>query len=157
MQGDRYDWMMVQIDEIGAAVRKLTAALLDKQTEELTVLDAQTDDLLEDAFEHSRLAMVDSRTAAVILRPPARIRAYAQLLAAKARLLHERGELGPGRALAQRALELQLEAAALEPNRDLVDHDGIDTLLDIDPPLRLSPRYHDLYRELLAGVDHDTD
>jgi hypothetical protein len=146
---DRYDWVMVQVDEVGQAVRKIAVGLLDAEDEQLVELDEQTDGLLEDAFEHSRIALVDARTAALILRPPARIRAYACLLAQKSLLLHERGHEDESHGLARRALELQLEAAALEPDPEKIDHASIEALLDRDPPLRLGQRQ----RELLAGLD----
>jgi hypothetical protein len=150
---DRYDWVMVQIEEFTQALRKLTVALLDVEEEQLVELDEQTDGLLEDAFEHSRIALVDARTAALILRPPARIRAYAQLLAQKSRLLHELGRDAESHGLARRALELQLEAAELETDPDKIDHASIASLLDRDPPLRLGARQ----RELLAKLDRPDD
>jgi len=150
MESDRHDWVMVQIDEVSRAARKLAVALLDAEDEdELIEVEQATDGLLEDAFEHARISVVDSRTAAMILRPPSRIRGYAQLLAHKSRLLHERGEIESSRQLARRALELQLEAAALEPDPEHVDHAAIDALLDRDPPLALGPRH----RQLLAELD----
>jgi hypothetical protein len=148
---DRYDWVMVQLDEVGQAVRKIAVALLDAEDEQLVELDEQTDSLLEDTFDHSRIALVDARTAAFILRPPARIRCYAALLAQKSRLLHELGRTGQSHALAGRALELHLEAAALDDHpdsTDKIDHEAIEELLDRDPPLRLGPRQ----RELLASL-----
>ncbi len=149
MDTDRYDWVMVQVDEVGKAVRRIAVALLDGEEEQLVELDEQTDSLLEDAFEHSRIALVDARTAALILRPPGRIRAYAQLLAEKSRLLHELGRESQSHGLARRALELQLEAADLEPDPEKIDHTGIEALLDRDPPLRLGERQ----RALLAALD----
>lgn len=146
---DRYDWVMVQLDELGQAVRKIAVALLDAEDEQLVELDEQTDGLLEDAFDHSRIALVDARTAALILRPPARIRSYAALLAQKSLLLHELGRTQQGHALAGRALELHLEAADLEPEgSDAIDHEAIEALLDREPPLRLGARQ----RELLAAL-----
>lgn len=152
MQGDRYDWLLVQIDEVAEAVRKLAAISTDTpRAEELDQLDEQTDGLLEDTFEHSQLRIVDARTAALILRPPARIRAYAQLLAAKAQLVHARGRLEASAQLVRRALELQLEAAALEPNPELVDHASIATLLAREPLPILGERH----RGLLAALDSE--
>jgi hypothetical protein len=147
---DRYDWVMVQLDEVGQAVRKIAVALLDAEDEQLVELDEQTDGLLEDAFDHSRIALVDARTAALILRPPARIRSYAALLAQKSALLHELGHTDKSHALARRALELHLEAADLEPDdgSDKIDHEAIELLLDRDPPLHLGARQ----RELLATL-----
>ncbi len=148
MEGDRYDWVMVQLDEVGAAVRRIAVALLDADREELVELDQQTDTLLEDAFDHSRIALVDARTAALILRPPERVRVYAQLLADKSRLLHELGHEEPSHGLARRALELMLEAAVQEQNPDAIDWAAIETLLDRDPPLRIGPRQRELLNEL---------
>lgn len=149
---DRYDWVMIQLDEVGQAVRKIAIALLDADAEDeaLDDLDKQTDGLLEDAFDHSRIALVDARTAALILRPPVRIRSYAALLAQKSALLQELGHIQRSDALARRALELHLEAAVLEQNEgaDEIDHEAIETLLDRDPPLRLGARQ----RELLAAL-----
>jgi hypothetical protein len=150
---DRYDWVMVQLDEVGQAVRKIAVALLDAEDEQLVELDEQTDGLLEDAFDHSRIALVDARTAALILRPPSRIRSYAALLAQKSLLLHELGRTQQSHALAGRALELHLEAAQLEDDgsdnrEDKIDHEAIEALLDRDPPLRLGARQ----RELLAAL-----
>jgi hypothetical protein len=147
---DRYDWVMVQLDEVGQAVRKIAVALLDAEDEQLVELDEQTDGLLDDAFDHSRIALVDARTAALILRPPARIRSYAALLAQKSRLLHELGRTPQSHALAGRALELHLEAADLEHDdgSDEIDHEAIEALLDREPPLRLGARH----RELLAAL-----
>jgi hypothetical protein len=147
---DRYDWVMVQLDEVGQAVRKIAVALLDAEDEQLVEIDEQTDGLLEDTFDHSRIALVDARTAALILRPPARIRSYAALLAQKSLLLHELGRTQQSHALAGRALELHLEAADLERDEgmDKIDHEAIEALLDRDPPLRLGARQ----RELLAAL-----
>lgn len=144
MEGERYDWVMVQVDEVGTAVRKIAAAILDREQDQLVELDRQSDTLLDDAFEHSRIASVDARTAALILRPPARIRAYARLLAEKSRLLHELGREEPSQGLARRALELQLEAAELETDPNEIDREAIESLLDRDPPLRLGQRHLDL-------------
>ncbi len=148
---ERYDWVMVQVDELGQAARKIAVALLDGDADTLVEIDEQTDGLLEDAFEHSRMALVDARTAALILRPPARIRAYARLLGEKSRLVHELGRARESHKLARRALELQLEAAELEDDPDKIDHDAIATLLDRDPPIALGERG----RELLARLDAD--
>ncbi|PRP92185.1 hypothetical protein ENSA5_51340 [Enhygromyxa salina] len=149
MMTDRHDWLMVQVDQVGEAVRKIAAALLDAgDPEQLVELDEQTDSLLEDVFEHSHITVVDSRTAALILRPPSRIRAYARLLAHKARLVHELGRGVQGEGLARRALELQLEAAEFEPDPDKIDHESIDALLDRDPPLCLGPRHQQLLEAL---------
>lgn len=148
MDESGYDWVMVELERVGEAARRVAAALLNRETEELIELDEETDGLLDDAFDHSRMALVDSRTAAMILRPPSRIRAYARLLAAKARLLHEVGSEDEGHSLARRALELQLEAAALEPNVDKIDHEAIDALLDREPPLSLGERHQRLLAEL---------
>jgi hypothetical protein len=150
---DRYDWVMVQLDEVGQAVRKIAVALLDAEDEQLVEIDEQTDGLLEDTFDHSRIALVDARTAALILRPPARIRSYAAMLAQKSLLLHELGRTQQSHALAGRALELHLEAADLEraggsDTIDAIDHEAIEALLDRDPPLRLGARQ----RELLAAL-----
>ena len=139
---------MVQLDEVGQAVRKIAVALLDAEDEQLVELDEQTDGLLEDSFDHSRIALVDARTAAFILRPPARIRGYADLLAQKSRLLHELGRTQQSHALAGRALELHLEAADLDDHPDKIDHEAIEALLDREPPLRLGTRQ----RELLARL-----
>jgi hypothetical protein len=147
--GNRYDWVMVQVDEVGQAVRKIAQAVANRDDEQLGEFDEEADNLLEDAFEHSRIMVVDARTAALILRPPARIRAYAQLLAAKSTLLHERGEIDESTRLARRALELQLEAAELETNPDLIDHASIEALLDRDPPLLIGDRQ----RALLDALD----
>lgn len=149
MISERYDWVMVQVEEVGKAVRQIAIALLDADEEQLVKLDEQTDGQLEDSFEHSRMALVDARTAALILRPPPRIRAYAQLLAEKSRLLHEIGREQEGHSLARRALELQLEAADLEPDPEQVDHAAIEALLDRDPPIRLGERQ----QALLAALD----
>jgi hypothetical protein len=149
VESDRYDWVMVQVDEVGRAVRKIAVALLDGEDDQLVELDEQTDGLLEDAFDHSRMALVDARTAALILRPPTRIRAYAHLLAEKSRLLHELGRSSESHGLARRALELHLEAADLEPDSDAIDHAAIEALLDRDPPLHLGERQ----RGLLAALD----
>jgi hypothetical protein len=146
---DRYDYLLVQIDQVGEAVSKIAAALLDVDQEQLLVLDGQTDELLDDAFDHDRIAIVDARTAALILRPPARIRAYAQLLAHKSRLLHELAREPESHALARRALELHLEAATLEIDPDKIDHEAIEALLDRDPPLPLGARQ----RQLLEALD----
>lgn len=148
MEGERYDWVMIQLDEVGTAVRKIAAAILDREQDQLVELERQSDALLEDAFDHSRIALVDARTAALILRPPARIRAYARLLAEKSRLLHELGREEPSHGLARRALELQLEAAALETDPDAIDREAIESLLDRDPPLRLGDRHQDLLTKL---------
>ncbi|MFV8756284.1 hypothetical protein ACNOYE_37535 [Nannocystaceae bacterium ST9] len=145
---ERYDWVMVQLDEVGTAVRKIAAAILDREQDQLVELDRQADSLLEDAFDHSRIALVDARTAALILRPPERIRSYARLLAEKSRLLHELGHEESSHGLARRALELQLEAAALEPDPDKIDREAIESLLDRDPPLRLGQRHLDLLATL---------
>jgi hypothetical protein len=148
---DRYDWVMVQLDEVGQAVRKIAVALLDAEDEQLVELDEQTDGLLEDTFDHSRIALVDARTAAFILRPPARIRCYAELLAKKSLLLHELGRTRQSHALASRALELHLEAAALDDHpeaKDRIDHEAIEALLDREPPLRLGPRQRELLEAL---------
>lgn len=149
---DRYDWVLVQVDQVGEAARKIAAALLDVEDEQqLIELDEQTDGLLEDAFDHSRIALVDSRTAALILRPPARIRSYAGLLARKSRLLHELGQAQASHSLARRALELLLEAADLERDPDKIDFEAIEALLDRDPPLRLGARQRTLLDALLAA------
>jgi hypothetical protein len=152
MDESGYDWVMVELERVGEAARRVAAALLNRETQQLMELDEETDGLLDDAFDHSRMALVDSRTAAMILRPPSRIRAYAQLLAAKARLLHEIGSEDEGHSLARRALELQLEAAALEPNLEKIDHAAIDALLDREPPLPLGERH----QRLLAELDERT-
>jgi hypothetical protein len=149
MIGDRYDWLLVQLDEVGEAVSKIAAALLDVDKEQLVALDEQTDGLLEDVFDHGNVARVDARTAGLILRPPPRIRAYARLLAQKSRLLHELGRARESHDLARRALELQLEAASLETDPDKIDHEAIDALLDRDPTLPLGPRQ----RQLLDALD----
>jgi hypothetical protein len=149
MDGERYDWVMIQLDEVGTAVRKIAAAILDREQDQLVELERQSDALLEDSFDHSRIALVDARTAALILRPPARIRSYARLLAEKSRLLHELGREEPSHGLARRALELQLEAAALESDPDAIDREAIESLLDRDPPLRLGQRHQDLLTKLV--------
>ncbi len=148
MEGERYDWVMVQVDEVGSAVRKIAAAILDREQDQLVEVDQASDSLLEDVFDHSRIALVDARTAALILRPPARIRAYARLLAEKSRLLHELGREESSHGLARRALELQLEAAELETDPNAIDREAIEALLDRDPPLRLGPRHQDLLARL---------
>ncbi|PRP99627.1 hypothetical protein [Enhygromyxa salina] len=147
---DRYDWLLVQLDEVGEAVGKIAAALLDIEVdqEQLLPLDQQTDALLETAFDHARMALVDARTAASILRPPARVRAYAQLLAQKSRLLHQLGRAEASHALACRALALHLEAADQETDPDKIDHAGIEALLDRDPPLQLGARHQQLLDNL---------
>ncbi|EDM73848.1 hypothetical protein PPSIR1_09375 [Plesiocystis pacifica SIR-1] len=145
-----YDWLMAQVEEVGEAARRIAVALLNAEdNDNLVELEEQTDGLLEEHFDHSRVALVDPRTAAMILRPPARIRSYAQLLARKAELLGATGRPEDGHALARRALALQLEAAALEPELDEVDHAGIAALLRVEPPLPLTLRQ----RELLVELD----
>ena len=148
MTGDRYDWVMVQLEQVGEAIRRIAVALLDAEREQLVELDEETDGLLEDAFEHSRIALVDARTAALILRPPTKIRSYARLLREKSQLLHELGRGEESHSLARRALELLLEATALESDPLKHDYAAIEALLDLDPPLRLGPRHRELLREL---------
>ena len=144
MQTDRYDWVMMEVEAVGKAARKIAVALLDAEDQELVEIEEQTDGLLEDAFDHARVALVDARTAAMILRPPRRIREYARLLGHKSSLLQGLGQSSASASLARRALELQLEAAELEIDPAKIDLEAIEQLLDRDPPLRLGPRYRAL-------------
>lgn len=157
MLEDRHDWLLVQLDELADAVRTIAARVLEVDTEnddedQLAETEAKLDDMLEQHFEHARMAVTDARTAAMILRPPGRIRAYAQLLAHKATLEGKRGRADVGHALARRALELQLEATALEPDLDKSDHDAIAALLEREPPPRLGARHQQLLDELLSRL-----
>jgi hypothetical protein len=151
--GERHDWLVVQLEEVAAAVRKVAATLLEVDTRaDIDELDAQLDSQLDDLFDHARIHMVDSKTAATILRPPARIRGYAELLRAKSEVLRELGTpqtAGQARGLARRALELHLEAATLETREQEIDHEAIDALLDLEPPLPLGPRYQGILEGLL--------
>jgi hypothetical protein len=149
---DRHDWLLVQIEDFAAAVRKLTAQVLDvDDPAELDELERQADELLEE-FEHDRVSLIDARSAALIMRPPSRIRAYAQVLHKKAALEHARGKPAAADALALRALELQLEAAALEPNVEQIDHSEIAALLERTPTPVLGPRHRQMLDLLLARL-----
>lgn len=155
MLEDRHDWLLVQLDELADAVRTIAAKVLEVDIEDedqLVETEAKLDDMLEQQFEHARIAIIDARTAAMILRPPGRIRAYAQLLAHKATLEGKRGRADAGHDLARRALELQLEAATLEPDPDKIDHDAIAALLEREPPPRLGTRHQQLLDELLTRL-----
>jgi hypothetical protein len=151
---ERHDWLMVQVEEVAQATRKIAAAMLevDLDEEQRGDLDVQTDELLEDAFEHSQIARVDARTAALILRPPARIQAYARLLAAKSQLVRALGRERESHSLARRALELLLEAADLEPDPEKIDREAIVALLERDPPAALGERGQALL-EAFTGTD----
>lgn len=152
---DRHDWLLVQLDELADAVRTIAAKVLEVDLEDedqLVETEAKLDDMLEQQFEHARIAIIDARTAAMILRPPARIRAYAQLLAHKATLEGKRGRIDAGHDLTRRALELQLEAATLEPDLDKIDHHAIAALLEREPPPRLGARHQQLLDELLSRL-----
>ena len=80
MVHDPHDWLLVQLEELAEAVGTLAGKLADvEDEEELAALDEEVDGILEERFDHSRIALVDARTAASILRPPARIRAHADV------------------------------------------------------------------------------
>ena len=150
MEWEAQDWIMVQVDEAARAARRVAVALLGvgDDEEEVIEVESASEGLLDDALEDAAINRVDARTAARMLRPASRVRGYAQLLADKSRLLHERGLAADSHQLARRALELHLEAAALEARPELIDFVAIDTLLARSPALVLGRRYRDLLAEL---------
>jgi len=85
---------------------------------------------------------VDSRTLAGMLREPPRIRLAAQLAREQAHALAGKGDAVGSAARCRRALELRLEARALEPNDRVAEDDAaIRELADLVPVDKLAPRY----------------
>ena len=149
MINDRHDWLLVQVEEFGEAVRAIAAKAAGVEDEgDIEQAENEIDSLLERHFDHPRVRVVDARTAARILRPPDRIRSYAAALTTKADLFERRGELGRAGDLIRRALELHLEASALEEHPERIDRAAIVSLIDRDPPPPLAPRY----RQLLVAL-----
>jgi hypothetical protein len=108
MNGSR-DYLLEVIERAGEALAAMVTG---------TDIPAREDEVdVEAAFDrefghlHLHLARVDATSAALLLRPPRRVRLYARMLV---RLAAARDEAG-AEALARRALELLLAADALEP------------------------------------------
>ena len=140
---------MQQVEQLAEAARRVAEALLRREREELIEVEREADGMLAE-FEHDRVALLDSRSTAQLLRPPRRISHYARVLAHKAALAEALGRPEEAMQLARRALELQLEAAALEEVFSRVDRQAITDLLDHEPPPPLSERYRELLDQLAA-------
>ncbi|HEY0133921.1 MAG TPA: hypothetical protein VGB85_07570 [Nannocystis sp.] len=109
MNGSR-DYLLEVIERAGEALAAMATGRTD-----LRAREEETD--VELAFDrefghlHLHLARVDATSAALLLRPPRRVRLYALMLV---RLAATRDEAG-AEALVRRALELLLAADAVDP------------------------------------------
>lgn len=109
----RHDYLLDMVERLGQA---LTVLVTGRASEAARPDENDPERAFQAEFEHvhPHLRRVDSRSAALLLRPPRRIRLYAVLLIQRAAL---RGDDIP--ATARRALELLLEAEAMEPGGEL--------------------------------------
>ncbi len=135
--GIRHDYLMDMVDRVGQA---LAVLIVGRSGEEARPDDTDPERAFQAEVEHvhPHLLRVDSRSAALLLRPPRRIRLYALLLVQRAALRGDDID-----ATSRRALELLLEAEAMEPRGDLellaVLADAVD-VATLDPQHRAQLR-----------------
>lgn len=98
--------LVKQMAELLARALKLKAAKKDDEAAE--VLESGCLSLL--GIDWKTLAWVDSASAAQLLKEPARIRAFAELLETRAKFHAESGELAEARSKYQHAFEMYREA-----------------------------------------------
>ena len=110
----REDYLMRLIEQVADVLAQI-AGHERKREYEVAIDEAGRawDELL--GVPRAVVEVTDSATLAELLRDPAKIRAASQLLAAEARVTKGRGDPLGAAVLYRRALELVLEARALEP------------------------------------------
>jgi len=94
--------------------RALGLARKGQFDEAISVLESSCPSLL--GMDYAPLALVDSASAAGILREPARVKTFARLLATAAEIYELKGDAAAARSKWQHALEVYLEAARLQPD-----------------------------------------
>lgn len=135
--GIRHDYLMDMVDRVGQA---LAVLIVGRSGTEAQPDEKDPERAFEAEFEHvhPHLLRVDSRSAALLLRPPRRIRLYALLLIQRAAL---RGD--DMASTSRRALELLLEAETMEPRGEtdlLAVLAGSVDLATLDPQHRAQLR-----------------
>jgi hypothetical protein len=110
----RQDYILRLIEQLGDFLRRI-AGLSDKR-DFAAAIDAAGqawDDVL--GVPRALVDVLDTPTLASMLKEPVKVRAAAQLLAEEARALRGNGDPLAASVCSRRALELYLEARALEP------------------------------------------
>jgi hypothetical protein len=112
----RDDWLLRVIDQLVQAIARI-AGLNDRGEHDRALAEADQlwNDLLDGPTGLAR--GLDSRSLAGLLRQPARVRLAHQIAREQARALTARGDARGAADHARRAVELLLEARALEPNQ----------------------------------------
>ena len=108
-----------------------------EHAEALAAIDRAWDELF--AGPRGMVQTVDTATLVAILRQPARLRVAAQLFTEEARARAATGDTGRAAACRRRALELILEARAIEP--DAEDDAALGELRAAVAPEALSARH----------------
>ena len=112
VEKDFIERMIKQFAE--ALARALGLARKGKVHEAIEQLEAACPSLL--GMDYAPLALVDSASAAALLREPAKVKTFAKLLAGAAEVYELAGEPGLARSKWQHALEVFLEASRLRPD-----------------------------------------
>jgi tetratricopeptide (TPR) repeat protein len=134
----RQDYLMRMIDQLVLFIAHVTG--LNNKGEHdkaLVAADQAWSKLLDAPLELIRA--VDTPTLAAMLREPAKIRAAAQLLYEEGRALAGNGDPLHAGLRYRRAMELVLEARAIEPNEQ--DDAALFELSRLVPSDTLDPRY----------------
>jgi tetratricopeptide (TPR) repeat protein len=134
----RQDYLMRMVDQLVLFIAHVTG--LNNKGEHdkaLVAADQAWSKLLDAPLELIRT--VDSPTLAAMLREPAKIRAGAQLAYEEGRALAGRGDPMHAELRYRRAMELVLEARAIDPDEQ--DDAAIFELSRLVPSATLDPRY----------------
>lgn len=118
--------------------RALGLARKGQFDEAVAVLESSCPALL--GMDYAPLALVDSASAAAILREPERVKTFARLLATAAEIYELKGDAPAARSKWQHALEVYFEAARLRPD-DEEAAEQIRALAKKVPPDLLPERY----------------
>jgi hypothetical protein len=137
------DYILRAVKQLGAAIARI-AGLNDQaeHDEALAAADQTWSDLL--GIPAGLAASIDSRTLAGMLREPAKIRLAARLVHEQARALSAQGDAVRAAVRYRRAMELLLEARALDTNEDAQDRVAFQALSAVVPLETLLPRYRAL-------------
>src|ERR1043166_7849443 len=126
------DYILRAVKQLAAAIARI-AGLNDQAAHEkaLAAADQAWGDLL--GIPPDLAASIDSATLAGMLREPAKIRLAARLLHEQARALAAQGDPVRAQLRYRRAMELLLEARALDPSEPAADAAAIEALRPVVP------------------------
>jgi hypothetical protein len=140
----RNDYLMRHIEQLAAALARIIGL---NRRDEFTAARDEAQRAWEELLDVPRELRdaVDIPTLAGMLREPGRLRLGGRLFAEEARALAGLGDDARAQALRRRALELLLEARALDPNGESEDDAGAISALAVTVPVgRLAARHQAL-------------